>query len=105
MDSQGLREKLCAPLLARVREGNISLDTAVPALAMGDVSAMPDLASPRDGIERLQEALDTLRDHVRRDSPPTVLLAWGLHLSSLSMRFTIEFGSAGGLPNGENTRA
>lgn len=91
--------RLWNPLLARVRSGEISLETAIPALAMGDISAMPDLASPRDGLERLQEVLDVLRDQVRADARPDVLLAWGLHLSSMAMRFSAEFGGPGGVVN------
>lgn len=92
-------EHLWAPLLARVRGGEISLETAIPALAMGDISAMPDMASPRDWLERLQEVLEVLRDHVRADSRPDVLLVWGLHLSSMAMRFSAEFGGPGGVVN------
>ena len=77
------------------------MDTAIPVLAMWDISAMPDMASPRDGLERLQEVLDVLRDHVRADSRPDVLLAWGLHLASLAMRFSGDFGGPGGVTNGK----
>jgi len=75
------------------------LDTAIPVLAMGDISAMPDMVSPRDGLERLQEVLEVLRDQVRADARPDVLLVWGLHLASLAMRFSAEFGGPGGVGN------
>ena len=92
-------ERLWNPLLARVRSGEISLETAIPALAIGDISAMPDMTSPRDGLERLQEVLEVLRDQVRADARPDVLLVWGLHLASLAMRFSAEFGGPGGVGN------
>ena len=94
-------DSLWNPLLARVRSGEISLETAIPVLARRDISAMPDMANPRDGLERLQEVLDVLRDHVRADSRPDVLLAWGLHLASLAMRFSGDFGGPGGVTNGK----
>lgn len=87
------------PILQRIREGEIMLEMAVPALATADardLSMEAPMVSPRDGLERVRERLDALQDEVRTMASPFHLLVDAVMLAAVAMQFAATFGSPGG---------